>query len=281
MKINFKKFMLINFGVFIMALGLYYFLLPENLAVGGAIGIAMVINNIFKFIPIGIIMGIVNIFLFILAFLVIGKDFGGYTIYSSFLLSGIIYLLEIITPLESPIIDDLTINLIYGIIIQGIGMAIIFSQNASTGGTDIIAKIINKFTHLNIGKALLLSDFIIIVFATFSFGLKLGLYALLGLIINAYVIDNMIASFNERLNVIIISDKSNEINDYIINEIKRGTTIYVANGGFSRSEKTIISTVVGKRQYIRIKNYAQGIDSNVFITMGLVNEVLGEGFSFD
>lgn len=281
MKINFKKFMLINFGVFIMALGLYYFLLPENLAVGGAIGIAMVINNIFKFIPIGIIMGIVNIFLFILAFLVIGKDFGGYTIYSSFLLSGIIYLLEIITPLESPIIDDLTINLIYGIIIQGIGMAIIFSQNASTGGTDIIAKIINKFTHLNIGKALLLSDFIIIVFATFSFGLKLGLYALLGLIINAYVIDNMIASFNERLNVIIISDKSNEINDYIINEIKRGTTIYVANGGFSRSEKTIISTVVGKRQYIKIKNYAQGIDSNVFITMGLVNEVLGEGFSFD
>lgn len=279
MKINFKRFIMINLGIIIMALGLYYFLLPENLAVGGAIGIAMIINNIFEFMPIGIIMGIVNVFLFILAFLVIGRDFGGYTIYASFLLSAIIYLLEIITPLKAPITEDLLINLIYGIIIQGIGMAIIFSQNASTGGTDIIAKIINKFTHLDIGKALLLSDFAIILMATFTFGLKLGLYALLGLIINAYVIDNIIARFNEKLNIIIISDKSKEINEYIINEIQRGTTIYTANGGFSRNEKTIISTVVGKGQYIRIKNYAQSIDPGVFITMGLVNEVLGEGFN--
>lgn len=280
MRINIKKFMLINLGIIIMAIGLYYFLIPENLAVGGVTGFAMVINHIFPNIQIGLIMTISNIILFILAFLIIGRDFGGYTIYSSFLLSAFIYVLEIVTPLNTPIIDDLLINLIYGITIQGIGMAIIFSQNASTGGTDIIAKIINKFTHLNIGKALVLSDFIITILAGLAFGLKLGLYALLGVFINAYVIDNIIAKFNEKMNIVIISNKSKEINDYIINEIKRQTTIYTADEGVSRNRKTIISTVVGKKQYIRIRNYAQDIDSEVFITVGVVSEVLGNGYNF-
>ncbi len=280
MRINIKKFMLINLGIIIMAIGLYYFLIPENLAVGGVTGFAMVINHIFPNIQIGLIMTISNVILFILAFLIIGRDFGGYTIYSSFLLSAFIYVLEIVTPLNTPIIDDLLINLIYGITIQGIGMAIIFSQNASTGGTDIIAKIINKFTHLNIGKALVLSDFIITILAGLAFGLKLGLYALLGVFINAYVIDNIIAKFNEKMNIVIISNKSKEINDYIINEIKRQTTIYTADEGVSRNRKTIISTVVGKKQYIRIRNYAQDIDSEVFITVGVVSEVLGNGYNF-
>lgn len=262
-----------------MAVGLYYFLIPANLAVGGVTGLAMVINNVFPIMPIGIIMTISNIILFALAFLIIGKEFGGYTIYSSFLLSGVIYIFEIVTPMDKPIIDDLIINLIYGIIIQGIGMAIIFYQNSSTGGTDIVAKIINKFTHLDIGKSLLLSDLIIIILAGLTFGVKLGLYALLGVIINAYVIDNVIAGFNTKMNIMIISNKSEDINSYIIKEINRGTTLYFADGGFSGNKKTIINTIAGRKEYIKIKNYAKNIDPDAFISVGFVHEVLGEGFN--
>ncbi|MTI46574.1 YitT family protein [Sporosalibacterium faouarense] len=280
MRINIERFILINIGILTMAVGLYYFLIPANLAVGGVTGLAMVINKVFPVIPIGIIMTISNIILFALAFLIIGKEFGGYTIYSSFLLSGVIYLFEVISPMDKPIIDDIMINLIYGIIIQGIGMAIIFYQNSSTGGTDIIAKIINKFTHLDIGKALLSADFIITIFAGLTFGAKLGLYALLGVIINAYVIDNVIAGFSKKMNIMIISDKKEEINQYIIKTINRGTTLYYADGGFSKKKKNIINTVVSRKQYIKIKHYVQNIDPDAFITVGFVHEVLGEGFNF-
>lgn len=275
---KFNKFILVNLGVLIMAIGLYYFLIPANLAVGGVTGLAMVINNLFSSIPIGIIMIISNIILFTTAFIIIGKEFGGYTIYASFLLSGIIYLFELVTPLNAPLIDDILLNLVYGIIIQGIGMGLIFHQNASTGGTDIIAKIVNKFTHLEIGKALFLSDFLIVILAGFSFGASLGLYALMGILINAYVIDKIIAGFNKKMNVMIISSKTEEINDFILNKLERGTTLYNASGGFSKEDKTVISTVVNKKQYIKIKNYISNIDSKAFLTIGFVHNVHGEGF---
>ncbi|NBI05527.1 YitT family protein [Senegalia massiliensis] len=281
MKFNIKKFILINTGILIMAIGLYFFLIPANLAVGGVTGLAMVINKVFPIIPIGIVMTLANIILFTLGFLIIGKEFGGYTIYSSFLLSGAIYILEIIIPINGAIIDDLLINLIYGIIIQGIGMGIIFYQNSSTGGTDVVAKIINKFLHLDIGKALLLADFVITIFAGLTFGPKLGLYALLGVIANAYVIDNVIAGFNKKMNIMIISNKNKEINKYIIENIKRGTTLYSADGGYSRRNKIIINTVVNRKEYIKIKGYVKDIDPDAFITVGFVHEVLGEGFNFN
>lgn len=281
MKFNIKKFILINTGILIMAIGLYFFLIPANLAVGGVTGLAMVINKVFPIIPIGIVMTLANIILFTLGFLIIGKEFGGYTIYSSFLLSGAIYILEIIIPINGAIIDDLLINLIYGIIIQGIGMGIIFYQNSSTGGTDVVAKIINKFLHLDIGKALLLADFVITIFAGLTFGPKLGLYALLGVIANAYVIDNVIAGFNKKMNIMIISNKNKEINKYIIKNIKRGTTLYSADGGYSRRNKIIINTVVNRKEYIKIKGYVKDIDPDAFITVGFVHEVLGEGFNFN
>lgn len=276
-KIN--RFLLISLGVLIMAIGLYYFLIPAKLAVGGVTGLAMVINKILPKIPIGFLMTMFNIILFIMGFLIIGKEFGGYTVYASFLLSGTISLMEKISPLNKPIVDDLMLSLIYGIVIQGIGMGIIFHQNSSTGGTDIVAKIINKLTHLNMGKALLLSDFIITVLAMITFGTELGLYALLGVVINAYVIDNVIAGFNSKVNMMIISIENKEINKYIIKELERGTTLYTAQGGFSNDDKIIINTIVGRKEYIKIKKYVKTVDSQAFIIVGFVNEVFGEGFT--
>ncbi len=261
-----------------MAVGLYYFLIPANLAVGGITGLAMVINHLFPYIHIDIIMFISNIILFTLAFLIIGKDFGGYTIYCSFLLTGMISFLGKISPLTKPLVDDILLNLIFGILIQGIGMGIVFFQNASTGGTDIVAKIINKFTNIEIGKALLLSDFLITLSAGLVFGIKLGLYALLGIITNALLIDKFIAQLKAKINVVVVSNENSKINDFIINELERGTTLYKAVGGFSNNNKNIINVVLNRREYIQLKNYIKSVDQHAFVSVHYVHEVLGEGF---
>lgn len=278
-KFNIKRFLIINFGTIILALGVYYFLIPANLVVGGVTGLSMVLNNLFPIIPIGIFMLVFNILLFILAFIVLGKEFGGYTIYTSLALSGIISVLEIITPLDGPLVDDMMLNLIFGILIHGAGMAMIFNQNTSTGGTDIIAKIINKFTHLDIGKSLLLADSLIVLSGAWVFGLELGLYATLGAIINTVVIDKVIAGFGTMIKIAIISEKEVEISKFITEEIVRGVTLFHGVGGFSNTDKRVINTIVSRKEYIRVKNKVKEIDPNAFVWISFVNEVLGEGFT--
>lgn len=279
MFLDVKKFLKINFGLTLLTIGLYFFLLPAKLAVGGVSGFAVVLNHCIPSLPVGAIMLICNIILFITAFIFLGKEFGGYTIYTSLALSGFIALLEKMIPMPQPLVDDLLINLLYGIVISGIGMGIIFYQNASTGGTDIIAKIINKFFGMEIGKALLISDFFIVATAAITFGLKLGMYALLGIAINAVVIDNLIAGFDKNLNIIINSKFHREINDYIIKEMDRGTTLYYAEGGFSKEEKVLISSVVSKSEYVKIKKFVTNLDPKVFMTLNFVSEVHGYGFT--
>ncbi len=279
MKFDFKKFMWINLGIVIMTIGLYYFLMPSKLAVGGATGAAMILSYIIP-LPMGIILGVLNIILFLTAFLILGKEFGGYTVYASLALSGMIALLEIITPMTEAFTDDLFINLIFGILISGVGMGIVFNHNASTGGTDIIAKIINKYTGMDIGKSLLASDFFITLFAGLVFGARLGMYALLGIVINSFVIDKMIAGFNVKINMLIISKHFDAINNYILDDIERGTTIYHASGGYSKDDKLVINTIVSRGEYIKIRDFVKDIDDKAFVSVSYITEVEGEGFTY-
>ncbi len=281
MKFNFKRFIIINFGLMVMTIGLYFFLMPSNLAVGGATGLAMILSYLIPSIPMGVILGILNIILFITAFLVLGKEFGGYTVYASLALSGMIGLFELIYPMTAPFTDDLFINLIFGILITGVGMGFVFNQNASTGGTDIVAKIINKYTNVAIGKSLLMSDFFITLFAGFVFGARLGMYALLGIVINSFVIDKMISGFNVKINMMIISKELDLINDFILHSAGRGTTIYHATGGYSQDDKRIINTIVSRSEYIKIRDYIRTVDPKAFVSISHVTEVEGEGFTFD
>ncbi len=274
-----KQFALINLGLVIMALGLHFFLIAADLATGGVTGLAMVINHYVPTLPIGAIMTFFNILLFILAFLLIGKEFMGYTLYCSFALSGLIYLLEMFFPMSGPLVPEVLLNLIFGILIQGIGMGIIFYQNASTGGTDIIAKIINKYTHMEIGMALLLSDMVVVLLAGVAFGFSLGLWALLGIMLNGLVIDRVIAGFEIKLNVLILSKEPEAINRFVIEKLDRSTTIYKAQGGYTGADRQVIQVVLDKAQYIRLKQYIKGIDPEAFITVGFAHEVLGEGFN--
>lgn len=276
---RYVRFLMVTAGFSIMALGLYFFLIPAELASGGVMGLAMVLQHYFPWLSVGSTMLVLNVVLFILAFLVIGRDFGGYTIYASFGLSGVIALLEKIIPLEAPLAQDILLNLVFGIIVQGLGYALIFRAEASTGGTDIIAKIINKFTHLEIGKSLFLADFLIIIGAIMAFGVELGLYALLGIFMNSVVIDQAIAGFNSKMNVLIISDQYEAINDFIIHNLDRSSTLYTVQGGYSRQNKIVLQTIVSNREFIEIKEFVKQVDPIAFISVNKTVEVMGEGFT--
>ena len=278
MKKIIKEYLLVTLGTLILTFGLSVFLIQADLAVGGITGFAMVVNRVFPALSIGGVMLVTNIFLFILGFLLIGRQFGAKTIYASFALSGMIAAFEIIAPLEGPVVEDTFIGLFFGILISGIGMAIVFYQGASTGGTDIIAKIINKYFSIEIGKSLLIADFVVVAMAIGIYGLEPGLYALFGVIMNAFLIDGIIEGLNIKINVRIISQEADKIKVFIINELERGETVFQAEGAYSNNQVNIISTVLSKREFIKIKAFIREVDENAFVTVASVREVIGEGF---
>ena len=274
------RFLFVNLGLFIMSISVHFFLTPDNLASGGIFGLALVLKKYIPSINVGAFMLICNVFLLFLAFLLIGADFGGYTIYSGLALSGYIMMLDFFIPVSKPLTDDIMLNLIYAILIQGVVYAFIFQNNASTGGTDILAKIINKYTKIPIGRSLMFADFLIVLAATFAFGMKLGMYAMLGIIINSFVVDKAIAGFNTKVHITIISSKYEEINSFIINKLERGSTLYRAIGGYSNKEVIVIYSVVSLKEYLQIKKYVEEIDPKAFIIIHFVQDVFGEGFTF-
>lgn len=278
MKKNIKEFILINIGMLMVAGGMYFFLMVNNLAIGGANGLAIIINKFIPSISVGAIMIVINIVLFILAFIVIGTGFGIKTIYSSFGISFIILILEKVVNMKNSITGDLFLELIVGILISGAGMGIVFNQNASTGGTDIIAKILNKFFHIDLGKGVLLSDLSITFMGAFAFGPKLSLYAMLGVVINGYVIDGIIEGINMYKEVTIISEKYYEIKRFILEDLDKGVTIYNATGGFTEKQKNVVVVVIGRRDFARLKYYINLIDKDAFITVSNIHEVFGYGF---
>ncbi len=279
MKKNFKSFFIIFIGALLVAVGTYFFLAPNHIAAGGISGAAIIINSIFPILPIGALMMAMEVILFITGILIIGPVFGGKTIFCSFSVSGIILLFEKFFPNVRPLSNDMLVQLIFGVLICGVGMAIVFDQDASTGGTDIIAKIINKYFKISIGKCVLIADIVITVAASIVFGIDKGMYAILGVILNATLIDTVIRNLNTYKQVAIISNAGEEIKDYIVDTLDRSATIYYAKGAYNNNEREVITTVVNRKQFLKLKDYIKCIDERAFITVNEVNEVLGEGFA--
>lgn len=276
-----KKFFLVNLGVFVVCIGLHYFLIPSDLAVGGASGFAMLMASIFQKFSVSTTLLFVNTILIILGILTIGKSFGAYTIYASIAMSGFLKIMEVTTPMPKPFIDDLILNLIYGIFIQGIGIGLVLNRGASTGGTDIVAKIIEKYTNFSFGSGLAFTDGVITLGATIIYGPEKGMYALLGVILNSVIIDKMLAGFDSKFNVTIVSDKLNVINKYILVDLYRGSTIYLAQGGYSEKEKKILTTILDRRDYIKLRQFIKKTDEDAFVYISKISEVEGRGFTFE
>jgi len=273
-----REFLLINAGLFLVALGIFLFKAPNNFVTGGVSGLAIITGSYLHGISIGPIMMIINILLLFAGFIFIGPTFGWKTVYSSFALSGMVWALEKLVTIHVPLTGDLFLELIYSIILPAIGSAVVFNRDASTGGTDIVAKIINKYTHFHIGKTLLMADAVIAVMSIFVFGVRIGMYSILGLAMKGFLIDIVIESINIRKQMTIITTHTAEIKEYIIKVLKRGATITRAVGAFTNEDRDVITTVVSKSQAIKLRSFVHEIDKMAFITINSTSEIIGKGF---
>jgi uncharacterized membrane-anchored protein YitT (DUF2179 family) len=276
-KFSVKDFVMITLGIFLVAFGLEYFHIPNNIAAGGVSGLAIIINNFIPALPVGIIILILNVILFAVAFLTLGGGFGAKTLYASFGLSGIMWIMEtFFTP--AVLSEDLFINAAVGALIIGTGMAMVFNYGASTGGTDILAKILNKYFHVEIGKSLLAVDFVIGMTGLATFGITAGLYALLCIVANGTLIDRLIDGFNTSKELMIISKREEQIIKFIIEELDKSCTVLNGYGGYTSEDIQILYVILSRREYIRLRSYIKEIDPKAFISVNEVHEVLGEGF---
>lgn len=273
-----KEYVFITFGIALVAISVEYFFAPNDLAAGGITGFAIVINKFIPQLGVGTITLITNLILFVLAFSVIGGNFGGKTLFATIGLSVFMWIIEkFLSPYA--ITNDLIIATIFGTLISAVGMAIVFNNNSSTGGTDILAKLLNKFCHLNIGTSLLIIDFIITLGAALAFGLDLGFYSMLSVILLGITVDRLIDGFNTRKEVLIMSPETEKISKFILEELFRGCTYLKGEGAYTGKEIKVIYTVLRRNEFIRLKSYIKVIDSNAFISVGEAYEILGEGFS--
>lgn len=274
---DFKSYLIITFGIILVSISVEYFFAPNNLAAGGVTGAAIVMNAIFPNLSVGVLTLIMNVALFAVAFMFIDGNFGVKTIYASLGLSVILWIIEkFLNP--TALTTDILMATIFGSIISAIGMAIVFNENASTVGTDILAKILNKFFHLDIGKSLLIVDFVITFASALVFGIDLGLYAILSVILLGILVDRFIEGFNSCKSIFIISSKNKEISQYIMQELDRGCTFLKGEGAYTGKDSNVLYAVINRNQFIKLKNYIKQIDNNAFIAVGEVHEVLGEGF---
>lgn len=271
-----KEYGIITLGLILVIISFEFFFFPNNIASGGVSGLALVIHDLIG-IESGTVMFICNIVLFAIAFIFIGGGFGIKSIYAAF---GLSFALSVIEKFFTPIAltNNLMLASIFGSSLLAMGTAIMFTQDASTGGTSIIAKLLNKYLHIDIGKSLLISDSIVILLAMYTFGIELGLFGLLSVYLTGTLIDKFIDGFNSCKQVTIFTNKKDLVVNYITKDIDRGCTIFKGIGGYTRKESDIILTILNRNQFIKLKQFMKENDPNAFITVSTTNEVLGQGF---
>lgn len=274
-----KRWGIITIGDIVMALGIHLFLVPENLAAGGLAGIAMMIKAYLPDLNIGLIMMIFNVLLIILAYFFIDKAFAISTIYASILLSVLLGVFEKFMQFGNIFPDEKIMNLVCGIGLLGVGLALVFSQNASGGGMDIVAKFLSQILGISISQAVFFSNVLITIAAMFVFDFPTGIYAFLGILLNSLIIDKVIAGFDVKVHALVFSDKKEEIVSYIHKEIDRGATFFKAEGTYSRVPKDVISVVLDREDYIKLRRHLEEVDPHAFVIMNYIHDVIGEGFT--
>ena len=277
MKLKLKNFSLLTISTLIMAVGIYFFKFTNNFTFGGITGIAVLVA---KFLPISSsdFSFVVNILLLIIGWIVLGKSFAEKTAYSTILLSVSLSLLERIYTMSNQLTNEPLLELIFAILLPALGSAILFNIGASSGGTDVIAMILKKYTSVDIGKGLMISDLIFTLAGFLVFNVKTGLYSLLGLIMRSALIDNFIESFNRSKYFHVVTSNATCICDFIQNDLQRGATIVNATGAFTGDDKYIILTVLSPSQAVKLRNFIKEHDPKAFLLISNTSEIIGKGF---
>ena len=268
-----KEYLIITVGCFFYAVSINYFFISNHLAEGGVAGICLILFYLFK-LPVGIMYFVINIPLLIMGWKLVGRDFLFKTLYGTSCLSFLITLTE---TWKGPS-NDIMLGSIYGGVLIGIGLGHIFMVNGSTGGTDVVARILNRYFDIPLGRTMLILDVVILGIAAIFFGKEIVMYTLISMTIVSKAIDYFQDGYTKAKGITIISSKSEEIKERIMNETGRGTTIIKGEGGFTGNEIDLLFCVVSKFEVTKVKTIVKETDSFAFLTISDVSEVLGEGF---
>lgn len=260
-------------GTFIITMAVYFFMIPSHVTVGSVSGFATILEH---FIPlrISVITFILNGILLIVGFIFIGRDFGVKTVITSMLLPVFMGALEIIYPNNKSIMGDSFLDMICYLFVVSIGQAILFQWNASSGGLDILGKIINKYFHIELGKAISMVGLCVAFSSVFVSDKKEVVLSVLGTYLSGIVLDHFIFGFNIKKRVCIISKKEEEIADFILRQLHSGATFYEATGAYDNKSRREIITIVNKNEYSKLMSFISKTDPNAFVTIYAVNEVI-------
>lgn len=288
------RWVLLTFGIVLMSCSVYFFQTPNDFTLGGIAGIAVIIHSFIpapvnEFFTQGVIMAIINVALLIIGLIILGKQCTVRTIFCSLFYTGFIWLFEYLNIVGlineavgragmRTLTDEPLLELVYAILLFGIGGAIVFNCGASSGGTDIIALILKKFTSLNVGMALMIIDMIIVLISFYTFDVDKGLFSVLGLFTKSFLLDGVIESLGKTKYITIITENYEIISDYILKVINHGYTMYEAEGGYTHKPKKVLVTVCKRNEALKLKMKIHEVDPSAFVIITDANEILGKGF---
>lgn len=272
-----REFVLLTIATVMLAFGIYMFRFPNNFTFGGVTGIALLLSEVTK-LPAATLVVILNAALLVVAFILLGRDFAAKSVYVTVLYSALMYLFEFVIPMEHPLTDEPVIELVFAIMVPATASAVIFHFDASSGGTDIIAMALRKYTNVNIGTGLLIADAIAVLFSFFIFGVKTGLFSLCGFLAKSLVIDNVIESINICKYFHVVCTDPEPICEYICDVLHRDATVYTATGAFTGKEKRVIMTVMTRRQAVALRGFIRKCEPSAFIMITNTSEIIGKGF---
>ncbi|NJE74607.1 YitT family protein [Pseudoflavonifractor sp. SW1122] len=272
------EYALLTLGTALVAMGTYFFKFPNHFSTGGVTGIAVILSSIFPAVSSSLFASVINVAFLLLGFGVLNRGFGVRTVYCSLLFSGMLAGLEWLVPLSGPLTDEKLLELFFGVILPALGSAILFNTQGSTGGTDILAMILKKFTSLDIGMALLYVDVLIAGSTLVLIDIETGLFSLLGLVLKSVLVDSVIESLNRKKSFILVTSCPEEVCDFITHTLHRSATFWKGEGAYSHQDKWVVLTALSRAQAVALRRHLKAIDPHAFMLITNSSEIFGKGF---
>ena len=267
-----KEYVIITIGAVLAAAAIFFFMMPSHIVVGSGAALAMVLANFIP-LPASVILLILNVFLLLLGFLLLGRSFGAKTVYAAIVVPLAQGAFELIFPNFQSLTQDPLLDMMCYIIVVGAAMALLFSYNASSGGLDIVAKIMNKYLKMGLGTAVSVSGVAVALTSVFCYDTKTVVLSVLGTYFGGMIVDRFIFGLNIKRRVCIISEKIDDIVDFLLHTLHSGATLYESIGAFDGTVRREVVTIVDKNEYGRLMDYVKKVDSRAFVTVYSVNEL--------
>ena len=273
-----REYLLLTLGTFLVAAGVYFFKFPNSFNTGGVTGLAVILNAVIPGVSSSAFASVINLAFLILGFVALDRGFGVRTVYCSILFSAMLTGFEWLFHMSAPLTDQKMLELFFAVILPSLGSAILFNLQSSTGGTDILAMILKRFSSMDIGRALLYVDVLIAASTLYFVGIETGLYSVLGLVLKSVVVDSVIESINRRKSFIAVTSCPRETCDFITHTLKRSATCWQAEGAYSHEPKWVVMAALSRSQAVALRVYLKSTDPHAFILVTNSSEIFGKGF---